>query len=276
MFKKIVINLCDYAGTYTPKNEMIIHYHNSTANVKDMLPYAVAGEVWLGSEVCENLFLMYSAKQYQERIDCFFNMGIRVLLAIPELHETHFYKVMSVVNQLRNIEGFIVNDIGTAMAVRREYPDSQLVLGRSFDKTIREIRISPGQICDKYNVEQTAIHKKALDEIHLKLYKDLGVSAIITDSVPFLKTELVANEMQIYLEYPRVMLSQAAICEFSGTKGNNPLHGCRFGCFQYSKRYSLSGNNLIKQGKIIYHKEERMIYQCVDCISGDIHLAYTV
>ena len=271
--KQVTVNLCDYAGTYLPKYGMLEHFQTLYDTVIRLDIAHLPEQVWLGSEFCENLFLCCSARQYQEKIDLFRTKGLCVLVAVPELHQKRFEDVFAILEQLEGVEGFVVHDIGTAVTIHERFPDRRLIMGRSFDKSIREIRSTPSQICRKYEQEAPQLHKALTDPAHLALFQGLGVSGLTTDSVPYAHVTMDSCELEIQFAYPRVLLSQAAICEFSSAEGNNPLRGCCYGCFQYAKRYELAGIPVIKQGKIISYQEVRTIDQCV---SGDICLVFTL
>lgn len=273
MKKKSSINLCDYRGTYDSLETMLKKYNLYCEYLDLLCVPCEADEVWLGSEFCENLFLCYSTEHYQEKINFFKTQGLNVLIAIPELHEINFGNIMCIIEQMGNVDGFVVNDIGTALKVHSKFPNKKLILGRSFDKSVREIRLEPSKICKKYEQETDNIFGGISDSTHLSFFKSIGAMGITTDSVPFLKTNFSNIEYPIYFQYPRIVLSQAAICEFSQVDGNNPLMGCKFGCFNYAKNYNLSNLSVIKMGKIIFYKEKRAIDQCV---SGDVRLVYTL
>ena len=237
MLKQISINLCDYRGTYASAEAMLRQYETFRSTLDVLCPQCEFDEVWMGSEFCENLFLCIPEEQYQKKIDYFTSLGLRVQIAVPELHETNFERAVSLLQQMQNTDGFVVNDIGTAVTVHRIFPQKKLILGRSFDKSVREIRCVPSEICSKYEREAADLHKELPDPVHTSFFRSIGATGITTDSVPYYRSEYNASELQIYFQYPRMVLSHAAICEFSMTAGNNPLRGCEFGCFSYEKRY---------------------------------------
>ena len=271
--KQVAVNLCDYAGTYLDRDGMLGHFQTIYDMVSRLDAAPLPELVWLGSEFCENMFLRCSAKQYQEKIDLFRTKGLCVLVAVPELHQKYFDDVFSILEQLEGAEGFVAHDIGTAATIRERFPDRKLIMGRSFDKSVREIRITPSRICRKYEQEAPHLRKGLTDSAHLALFQRLAASGLTTDSVPYAHVSMDPCGLEIQFIYPRVLLSQAAICEFSRAEGNNPLQGCCYGCFQYAKRYEMAGIPVTKQGKIISYQEERTIDQCV---SGEICLVYTL
>lgn len=273
MLKKCSINLCDYSGTYVLAGGMIGLYRAICSQLDALYPQCKPDEVWLGSEFCENLFLCISAEEYQKKIAYFTTQGIRVHIAVPELHETNFKKVISILRQMKKVDGFVVNDIGTAVTIHQTFPQKKLILGRSFDKSVREIRCMPSEICNKFDRQTADFSKGLLDSAHLSFFRSLGAAGITTDSVPYIRQVFNKSELQVYFQYPRTLLSHAAICEFSQAEGNNPLRGCSYCCKYFSKEYNLSGKSVVKAGKIISHKEDRAISQC---ISGDVRLVYTL
>lgn len=273
MMKQSSINLCDYRGTYDSLGTMLEKYGLFCKYLDELYLQYEPDEVWLGSEFCENLFVSCSVEDYQEKINCFKTRGLRVQIAIPELHEIHFDEIMHVVEQMVDVDGFVVNDVGTAVTIHRNFPQKKMILGRAFDKSVREVRFTPSEICSKYEREVTKRCGGVHDFAHLNFFRSIGATGITTDSVPFVTTKLGELKMPVYFQYPRIVLSQAAICEFSGVDGDNPLRGCKYGCFGYAKDYDLSGISVRKIGKIISHKEERAINQCV---SGDMRLVYTL
>lgn len=273
MLNQSSINLCDYSGTYDSLEIMIKKYRLSCGYVDTLCIHYNTDEVWLGSEFCENLFLHCSVDCYQKKIDYFKTQGLKVQIAIPELHETHFDNVMHMLEQMENVDGFVVNDIGTAVTLHRKFSQKKIILGRAFNKSVREVRFMPSEICSKYEREVVDLHMGTMDSSHLSFFRSIGATGITTDSVPFVMITFGELKFPVYFQYPRIVLSQAAICEFSRVDGNNPLRGCKFGCFYYAKGYDLSGMSVLKTGKIISHKEERTLNQCV---SGNVRLVYTL
>ena len=267
------INLCDYRGTYDSLETMLEKYRLSCKYLNELYLQCEPNEVWLGSEFCENLFLYCSAGQYKERINYFKTQGLQVQIAIPELHEIYFDEIMYMIEQMKDADGFVVNDIGTAVTIHRNFPDKKMILGRAFDKSVREIRFMPSEICGKYEREAADQHGGIQDSAHLNFFQSIGATGITTDSVPYAKRKFEKLKVTVYFQYPRITLSQAAICEFCQAEGNNSLRGCKFGCFCYEKDYDLSGMSAVKIGKIISYKEERAINQCV---SGNVRLVYTL
>lgn len=272
MIKGISINLCDYEGIL--QSEELLHKFytvNSELRKKELL--MDADEVWIGSEVCENLFLSRSANEYQQIVNLFYSRKIGVCLVVPRIHEENFERVIELIKKIENLKRIIASDIGTVTTIHKELPLVDIVFGRTYEKSPREVRLKPEQIDSRYAVEEMMAHQGLFDSNHLSFLKLIGVIGVTEDSVPYSFLSIPYTDIEVYFQYPRIFLSQAARCEFCNSENRNPLLGCDFGCLAYHKMYKRDGYDIIKKGRMVFTEEKRPLAECID---GNVRVVYTI
>lgn len=268
--RESVFNACERNGTVMPfpEGEKYICGQISAWNQK---LDTVVSRVYLGFEFCEKMFLDSDSKESVRLAQRLKELGYRISFVFPIMHEKNVSLSKKYIEKLEGTHLFdewIVNDLGTLIMFRREInTESDVVLGRLFDKVMREPRIDlfeNRQIRTHFDLLQPRDWSSSYNQYFVS---EFGVKAAETDTLPDGVLNLEACTFPYHVHYPDIYISSAAYCEWTGLEpaGAFSLHGaCSKKCQDYFQLIP-NGNRqpLKKVGNVIYAVQQKSFDECV-------------
>ncbi len=98
----------------------------------------------IGAETCSRQLHFIKNEQITKIIDQYITKDIPVYFVFPNIAECDFERAAEIAEicHVNNISGFVVNDFGMMLHIKEKYKE-QVILGRTFDKRLRDIRLFP-------------------------------------------------------------------------------------------------------------------------------------
>jgi len=223
--------------------------------------------VYLNFGLCENNLICTDMDYLIDELRKIKNVKLETLFSIPPMHERNSVFLTACIEKLlksKCIDILIVNDIGSLINIRRHFSwEGKILFGRLFDKTVREAR---------YSYAETNLSSKSIsvgfNKSMYKLANQYLISGIVMDTDPdgILDLQSVDNAFRIYLLYPRIFLSKAAICEFSGYYKDIDEKFvfdtmCGKPCLKFTKNITAM-HHIKKEGIIVYCTQTKPIQEC--------------
>lgn len=280
--EELMLNMCDFKGTicgadFETNLKMLIDEARQ-AGGKD-----VTG-VYLGFEFCPNMLSRCRIKDVVEKIQFVKERGFSVLWVIPPLYERHvdmYRDFLKILFSCGQIDACVVNDFGALHMLRGELQWKKTIhMGRLFDKSTREVRMDVGVYPEIIQNEAEFVRPGFCNDEIQKIAARYQVSGFETDTIShtILNLEEWGDRMQIFVHYPRILLSRAAYCEFDAVteerKRKFLLRTACTGVCDSCERiiYTEDQREIHKSGLAIISFQEKTIEEAV---SGKICMVYS-
>ncbi len=223
--------------------------------------------IFVSCNLCENFFINADLEHLKNEMKKMREVGLETLVSIPPVHERNIKWFDAVLQQLCSngfVTGFVVNDIGLLVKLREQFQwHGKMLFGRLFDKTVREARFDFMQ--ENKSGSMLTMH------VNYQLQKIAGqyqISGMVIDTMTdgILDFREIDSSFQIYLLYPKVMLSKAAYCEFTGYQKDPDdkfllNERCNRFCRLYRKRIAAE-HPIQKEGLLICCTQTRPVHEC--------------
>lgn len=221
MIEETALNLCCLANIgLSPEN--IRGFLRAYAAQTARLELPEAKRVYLGAEFCDRALLFEPQDALLTAARLLEQAGYRVTAVIPPLREQNWAGILARIEALLccpAVDEAVANDFGVLFAFGERFPDwhGMLAAGRLFDRTVREGRFDALQN-DGYRTHVRELTRPHAAEPALAAaLRGLGVARVEVDTLPFGGAPVRAAEgFALSVHYPRVYLSRAGFCEFSG------------------------------------------------------------
>lgn len=227
--------------------------------------------VYLGAEFCDRVMLFMEKERLLDAVKFLNRQNYRVTYVIPPLRQSNFRRNLELADFLLEhagdgIDEVTANDFGTLSFLHQEgtAKNRGLSAGRLFDKGIREGRFDLFRNRDFKRNEEEASRLGLTEPPYPELFRSLGVTRLETDTLP--DGVLSAGPgcpLGISIHYPRIYLSRASYCEFSGIGRTGPgkfrlEEMCRMQCSNQFQRIPLEeGRTLFKIGNAVFTRQNR-------------------
>ena len=233
----------------------------------------VYSRIYLGFEFCENMMSFCRIDHVKQKIELAVKEGYKVSFVFPMMHQKRiplFKEWIRQLVQLDRIDEWIVNDPGTFLLLDEAGVDGGFVLGRMFDKSIREARqniLDIPEIRDNFDVLQPENSFHGIREILKEKYHINGAEV---DTFPDGILKLKDDGMHYHVHYPDIYLSCSTYCEYANGS-HNPnerflLHtSCGAECRHYEQKIICkNGRVLYKTGNVMLCRQNRSPGQSIE------------
>lgn len=262
--------------------------------------------IYLGFEFCENMMKICDISQMEKKIEAAVKKGYKAAFVFPSVHQKSVPLVRKWLKRLAAlnlISEWIVNDPGMFALLEEAGVSKNLVLGRMFEKAIRETRqniLEIPEVAENFEIFQPAESMKGICRILSKKYSICGAEIdTFPDGVMNLtdpsfeckggciheEAVRAASECPVYyrVHYPDIFLSCSPYCEYANLhheeKGRFLLHPlCGAECSLYEQKISApNGKEFYKTGNVMLGKQTKTLEACVNgrcriVYSNRIHL----
>ena len=209
--------------------------------------------VYIGSYFCVNKFLSLKTKEGILLLNYLLEKSIKTSLVLPIATQKNWDSMIELVDSLLErykgiIDEIIVNDLGTLSFLHRKY-STEIVLGRMFNKTCRDIRNEHYFLC--------AQSPKFFNKFYDTLIGEYGIKKIELDNG--LRETSIPMEYQDFLfcvHSPLCYVTKCNICEFASIHKSiehkfRASDKCGLECLNNYIEYENSNkNNLVRHYKI--------------------------
>lgn len=264
----VTVNLCSVGAAADSLREFEARCRKIAEQASS---YGPVDEACLGSEFCIHKLMAIPKDILLEKIAFLKVLQLRVLIMLPVIPERNWNYFMEFASEISGCtDGFVCNDWGTLIFLRRNYPNKEIVAGRLFEKGLRECRMEYGDVDENLARWTEKIAPTDMESAYLHLFTAYGISQAETDT-PMNGSLKLADRIGFRVHYPRIYLSHSAICEFALGQGSASL--CGMPCARYGKCISTDrGFGIYKIENCICAKQERRLEELVE---GTYRLVYS-
>lgn len=237
--------------------------------------------IYLGFEFCENMMKLCDISQMEKKIETAVSKGYQVAFVFPTVHQQGIPLVREWIERLAKqnlISEWIVNDLGMFALLEEAGITKNLVLGRLFEKAIRETRqniLEIPEVAKNFEIFQPTESLKSIYRILEKKYTICGAEV---DTFPEGMLELTDCQLEYRVHYPDIFLSCSPYCEYANVnheeKGRFVLHhSCVAECCLYEQKiHAPNGREFYKTGNVMIGKQMRSLEECVN---GTCRMVYS-
>lgn len=229
--------------------------------------------IYLGFEFCENMMMICKIEHIERKIALAIEEGYKVAFVFPVMHQKNvplFKEWVRHLAEQKLVSEWIVNDLGTFTLLNEVGISEGLVLGRMFEKSVRETRQNIFEIPEvkkNFDIFQPGESVKSILKILAKKYFLCGTEV---DTFPDGVLNLANNELEYHVHYPDIFLSCSPYCEYANLnheeKGRFILHKpCGAECCLYGQKISApNGTEFYKIGNVMVCRQSKSLEECVD------------
>lgn len=277
--RESAFNACERNGTALPFSVCMSYISEQISKYNQQTECPIS-RVYLGYEFCEKMFLMSDLKDLCLKAAELCRHGYTVSFVLPVMHESSVFFIKQLITKLDHlklIDEWIVNDLGTLVLIREELNiHTDIVLGRLFDKTIREPRIDILQN-QKVREHFDLLQPEDWSSEQLRfLQSRFGIKAAETDTFPDGVLCLENYGIPYHVHYPDIYISSAAYCEWTGSEDDDAFllgSHCGMECLRYGQYIQNGDRNPLKKiGNVICYVQQKSVH---DCVRGDIRIVFS-
>lgn len=229
--------------------------------------------IYLGFEFCENMMKLCRIEHLERKIAMADAEGYKVAFVFPPMYQKSvllWKEWIWHLSEQRLVREWIVNDLGTFVLLEEARVRDGLVLGRLFEKAVREVRQNILEIpeVEKYfEIFQPGESVKSIIEILGKKYPLCGAEV---DTFPDGVLSLADHGLEYRVHYPDIFLSYSPYCEYANVdheeKGCFILHQpCVAECCLYEQKISTSnGRDIYKTGNVMIYRQSKNLEKCIE------------
>lgn len=280
--EELMVNLCDFKGTVYEENFETI-WNDFVIKAQSVGKKKVDG-AYFGFEFCANMLVNCKIDKIIEAIHFVKRKGLFVTWVLPPLHERYLeiYKLfMTQLFAKAEIDECVVNDIGTLIMLREELGfKKKILLGRMFDKSVREIRFDVSEYPQIVENENIFFKPGVYSEMMRQVAGEYQVERFETDTLPngVLQTECWGEGWNVTVHYPRIVLSRPAYCEYDAVNKERKekflfrTH-CNGECRIYEKTIKAENRPDIKKSGLAVTGCQRKPVE--EVVTGKIRMVYS-
>ena len=228
--------------------------------------------IYLGFEFCEDMMKLYDISKIEKKIETAVKKGYKVAFVFPMVHQKNVPMVREWIERLAKqnlISEWVVNDLGMFVLLEEVGITKNFVLGRLFEKGIREARqniLEIPEIVKNFEIFQPTESLRSICEILEKKYMICGAEI---DTFPEGMLEVPDGRLEYRVHYPDIFLSCSPYCEYANMnheeKGRFVLHqSCGAECCLYEQKIHVpNGKEFYKIGNVMIGRQMRSLEKCV-------------
>ena len=273
-------NACERNGTlesvelFEKRLDLLKHTHFFNRN-------EVYRWIYLGFEFCENMILTCKVQDIQKKIEMASKRGYKVAFSFPSMHQKQigfFEEWVQCLAEQGMIEEWIVNDYGTFALLEKCGVHKGIVLGRMFEKAIREVRQNVLEIPEIQKHFEILQPEESIKQLRKLLGDKYQMEGAEIDTFPDGLLDLGDGDFNYHVHYPDIYLSSSPYCEYANgkreEKGRFILHqSCGRECCLYAQKISTTrGRAFYKIGNVMLCRQEKSLEEC---IKGHCRLVYS-
>lgn len=237
--------------------------------------------IYLGFEFCENMMQICEITQVKEKIAMAEAKGYQVAFVLPPMHQKSVPVFKEWIRHLvaqNLVSEWVVNDLGTFSLLEEAKARGSFVLGRLFEKAIREARQNILEIPEverHFEILQPGSNIESICDLLGKRYHICGAEV---DTFPNGILHLPENEIGYRVHYPDIFLSCSSYCEYANMdheeKERFLLHSSCYAecCLYEQKLIAPNERTLYKVGNVMLCRQEN---EPEACIEGNCRIVYS-
>lgn len=226
--------------------------------------------LYFGNEFCE--LDIPSTFEFNCALECCSAYKMEVVLVTPPVTNYGIKKISDLLKWCLS-KGIhpkvVVNDIGVASMIKRDFSQSEIILGRMFDKTAREYRCEQNALKQYFGNEgmEYVLTTAVFGEEFNRIRENFNIKKISVDNME-LNFSKIPTDCAIDLYWPYIYVTTGRLCLFrnAGRKNMDMFtlddydcnHMCR-NCFAELKETSIrKKTRLLQKGNTIYARDDKM------------------
>lgn len=229
--------------------------------------------IYLGFEFCENMMKLCQIEHMKRKIALVNAEGYKTAFVFPPMHQKYVPLCREWVQRLAEqklVSEWVANDFGMLVLLVEAGICERLVLGRLFEKAVREVRqsiLEIPEVKNHFEIFQPAENMKSIYKILANKFPLCGVEI---DTFPDGVLNLAECELEYHVHYPDIFLSYSPYCEYANVnheeKGRFVLHqSCEAECCLYEQRILASnGRNIYKTGNVMLCRQLKSPEKCIE------------
>lgn len=235
---KISLNLCDEYTFFNDYNiiELVEKIYDELYAKYGNYKFFIE-EVRLGAESCCELFSHIDAEKLLAKFIEIKKSNLRTTLVVPMISQSKFAECQEKISYLfaqNIIDNVVVNDFGM-ISLCKNY-NVNIILGRCFDKRLRDPRVSSSLFLDG-DSEEIGVFSDA----YLRLLQRENVSSIEIESLELgIKEEIPSQISEVYMHFPYRYITSGRICELAGIEMENcdkfKIEKCKLQCMRFTAK----------------------------------------
>lgn len=229
--------------------------------------------IYLGFEFCENMMRICDILQMEKKIETAVKRGYKVAFVFPPVYQKSIPMVKQWIERLKKlnlISEWVVNDFGMFALLAEAGITKNFVLGRLFEKAIRETRqniLEIPEVAKNFEILQPTESMKSICRILEEKYMICGAEV---DTFPDGMLKLTDQHLEYRVHYPDIFLSYSPYCEYANVnheeKGCFVLHQlCGAECCLYEQKISApKRNEFYKTGNVMLGRQVKCPEECIE------------
>jgi len=229
--------------------------------------------IYLGFEFCENMMKLCQIEHMERKIALADAQGYKAAFVFPPMYQKYVPLWKEWIWRLAEqklVREWIVNDLGTLVLLKEAGISEGLVLGRLFEKAVREVRQNILEIPEVENHFEIFQPGESVKNIFKTLAKKFPLCGAEVDTFPDGVLNLADQELAYHVHYPDIFLSYSPYCEYANVnheeKGRFILHqSCEAECCLYEQKISTSnGRDIYKTGNVMLYRQSKSPEKCIE------------